>query len=152
MKSTVAKKIKVVDLIYILLGGILLALGAVIAPSNHYLEAILLILGAVILYFYIVLLVAKKNWLDIRAVFTGVWLLTIGLASLRLMDYQEPWQNMTWVYNAIAYVMFQIGGTCGNVLGEKIFDWIHSRKGTFGRIKFELKANRLYWICVGVNA
>lgn len=145
------KKIRFLDFLYMLIGALLLCGGAIIAPMNHYVAGLLLILGAIGLYFYIVYVVAERDWLDIRAVFSGMWFLTVGLAALRLADYQEPWQTKTWICHAIAYVAFAIGGTYGRALGEKVYDWIHSQKRIYGRLKFEFKENRLYWICIGIT-
>ena len=52
---------------------------------------------------------SKWNWLDIRAVFSGVWIGTIGLAAFRLAAYQEEWELKTWVLLSLAYFSFHIG-------------------------------------------
>ena len=85
--------------------GVLL-LSMLLNPVNHYLSSLLLIVSAVALYFLIVLYPAQRNWMDIRAVFTGVWLGTIGLATLRLTEYQEPWQAKTWWAHSINPTLF----------------------------------------------
>ena len=109
MKNIIAVKIKLTDILHIVIGTLLLLLGIFLGPNHHYIMGFGLMLGAVLLYVYIVFGIADNNWLDIRAVFTGAWLFTIGLASLRLLDYQEEWQIWTWIYNALSYLMFQIG-------------------------------------------
>ena len=148
---TVLKKIRLSDILYIFIGGLLLCSGAIIASFNHYIAGLLLIVGAIGLYFYIVYVVAERDWLDLRAVFTGMWLLTIGLAALRLMDYQEPWQAKTWVCYAIAYVACTVGGTYGSALGPRLYNWLNSRKREYSGVKFGLKKKRLFWICLGVS-
>lgn len=149
MLNTIIQKNKFTNILYILVGTLVLGLGAVLNPINHYITGLLLMISAVVLYFYIVICVAQKNWLDIRAVFTGVWLFTIGLASLRLLDYQEPWQAMTWIYNALAYMMFQIGAIFGEVVWEKIYRKLKNVKCK--HFYFEMKENRLFGICVVVT-
>ena len=107
---------------------------------------VLLILSAIILYFLIVFCVADKNWLDIRAIFTGTWLGTIGLAALRLTEYQEVWQKKTWILLSISYLAFQIGAQFGINYGEKIFTKIKNcaSKLNSGKIYFSLNENRLF--------
>lgn len=129
--------------------GVLL-LSMLLNPVNHYLSSLLLIVSAVVLYFLIVLRPAEKNWMDIRAVFTGVWLGTIGLATLRLTEYQEPWQAKTWWALALAYLAFQFGTTLGIRLGHKYYP-AAARKlkdAKIGRLRLQFRENRLFAICV----
>ena len=142
-------KIKITDILHIIIGTIVIMMGAVIGPINHYLLGLFLVLGAIFLYFYIVLFVAEKNWLDIRALFSGVWIATIGLASLRLLDYQEPWETATWMYNALAYFAFQFGAMLGKPLWNVLYDRIVQVK--FKRISFKLEEKRLFPICITVT-
>lgn len=131
-------------------GFLLLALGAPLSPVNRFAVGIAQILGGFALYFVAVFLLADRNWLDIRAVFTGVWICTIGLAALRLTDYQEPWQNTTWYLVALAYAAFHIGSAFGIFCGPKLYDRLCRKLGAFklGRLKLQLHESRLFWICV----
>lgn len=140
---------KLTNILHIIIGTLLLLLGVVLNPVNHYIMGLVLMVGAVVLYFYIVFKIADKNWLDIRAVFAGVWLFTIGLAALRLLEYQEIWQTWTWIYNALAFFMFQIGAMFGKTVWNKIYERIE--KIHFKRIYFKMEDNRLFAICVGVT-
>ena len=135
-----------------LLGAISLSLCALINPINHYLSALLLILCALGLYFYISLVPAKRNWWDIRAVFTAVWLATIGFAALRLTNYQRQWESATWLILGLAHATFYAGATLGLTLGSKAHDKLKSKNlCVFKKYTFRLQENRLFWICFGVT-
>lgn len=129
--------------------GVLL-LSMLLNPLNHYVSSLLLLAAAVVLYFLIVLRPARKNWMDIRAVFTGIWLGTIGLATLRLTEYQEPWQAETWWALALAYLTFQLGATLGVTLGQKYYPKAAQTLKTakLGRLRLQFRENRLFAICV----
>ncbi len=134
------------------IGTATLALSAVLAPINHYLTALILILCSIFLYFFIACVLAKRNWWDIRATFSVIWLLTIGLTQLRLTDYQKPWADETWLILALAYLMFYVGAVLGNGTGRSLYSFFQTKKDKQkGRIMFELQENRLFWICFGVT-
>lgn len=132
------------------LGFLALMSGMLLSPVNHYLTALLLVTVAIALYFAIVFLVAERNWLDIRAVFAGVWIATIGLASLRLTDYQKQWESLTWIIVAIAYAAFQIGAGLGVAKGQRWYPVLHARVNAlrFGKFSFKMQHNRLFWVCI----
>lgn len=146
LNRTEVKKMGLISLI----GFLSLIMGVFTSPYNHFLTGIILLITGVVLYFLTVIFVAQRNWLDIRAVFSGVWLVTIGLAAFRLTNYQEQWLSKTWILLAIAYLMFQVGASLGINRGEKFFiaskEWRSNFK--FGRISFELQENRLFFICI----
>lgn len=133
-----------------LTGFLALLSGILLSPVNHYLLAALLVLSAVFLYFLQVFFVGNRNWLDFRAVFTGIWLGTIGLAALRLAEYQKVWLNKTWFLLAIAYLIMQLGVTLGLRLAPTIADKVVScaKKLKVGRFHLKLNPNRLFGICV----
>lgn len=134
------------------IGALLLVLCSVINPQNHYLSALLLIFAAVLSYLFIVYLIAERNWLDVSAVFSFVWLLTIGLASFRLTDYQEVWQKKTWYMFAIAYAVFQIGTMIGKRFGKRITTIRHKHKVNFIReISYSFVESRLFWLLLVVT-
>lgn len=131
--------------------GFVVLLGtALLNDFNHYMGSLMLVVSSIALYFLMAIFVADKNWLDLRAVFTGVWLFTIGLAGLRLTDYQEVWQKKTWVILASAYLVFQLGAIAGMKYGDKIFSNAKKAlsKVKTGPIFFEFKENRLFSIAV----
>ena len=129
-------------------GFLLLSLGAVFVPINRFATGIVQILGGFILYFYTATRIAQRNWLDIRAVFAGVWICTAGLAALRLTDYQEQWQTATWILVAGAYAAFQIGAGLGIFAGPKLYDFLRSRLKRTGKLQLKLKEGRLFWVCL----
>ncbi len=133
-----------------LVGALSLLIDVLFPSINHYINGLIIILCAVLIYFAIVFGAAQRNWLDIRALFSGVWLGTIGLASLRLADYQEPWQDMTWVVLAVAFVAFIVSSSLGIAWGHRIYKGIEHRfqKIQVGRIRFKLQENRLFLICI----
>lgn len=140
-------------ILYTSIGTVLLISAAFIDPINHYISALLLLIGSVVLYFLFAVTLDSKNYLSLKAVFTLVWLFTIGLADLKLVDYQEQWQRNTWFLLALAYAMFQIGILLGSRLGGKIADRLTKKRGLQrGRLKLELRPERLFGICVVVSA
>ena len=130
-----------------LVGTMAILSGLFLNAINHYINALLLVVSAIVLYFFMVFF-ADKNWLDLRATFTGVWLGTMGLSTLRLTANQEVWQKKTWIVLALAYLFFQIGATCGMHYGEKLSNAVknHSPKEQTGKIYFRLRENRLFWV------
>lgn len=133
-----------------LVGSAVLACGNVIGGSNHFYTAFALIFLAVILYFYCALLVADGNWMDVRAVFSGAWIGTIGLAALRLAGYQEPWLNKTWILVGLTYGIFIIGATLGADCGKKYMTTLTQKVSGLhlGKLRLQFHENRLFWICV----
>lgn len=129
-------------------GFLILCAGAVFVPINRFAIGIVQILGGFALYFYAATRLAKRNWLDIRAVFAGVWICTTGLAALRLTDYQEQWQTATWILIAGAYAVFQIGAALGIHAGPKLFVSLRCKLSSTGKLQLKLKENRLFWVCV----
>ena len=135
-----------------MIGTAALLLGAVVSPVSHYAAAAILMLCAVGLYFYCALVQAKGNWWDIRAVFSAIWLMTNGLAALRLTGYQAPWETKTWVCQAIAFAAFHLGAGLGSGLGRKIHHWLDGQIGkSMGRIRIALRQERLFWFCFAVT-
>lgn len=131
-------------------GTAAVACGDAICQINRFYTALLLVALAVAVYFIQVFCVADRNWLDIRAVFSGVWLGTLGLAALRLTAYQEPWQAKTWILLGAAYGVFQLGVNFGLLAGQKWFPAVREKaKGVqLGRLRFKLHEERLFWICI----
>ena len=141
---------------YIWLGGTALAgflallSGILLSPVNHFLLAALLMVAAVCIYFLQVFFVADRNWLDFRPVFSGVWLGTIGLAALRLAEYQKVWLSKTWFLLALAYLVMQLGVTLGLRLAPAFCDKVMSgaKKLKVGKLQLKMHSNRLFGICV----
>ena len=134
----------------LLLGTLALGLCAVVSPINPYACALMLMACAVFAYLYTAFIPAKRNWWDIRALFSAIWLFTIGLACLRLTDYQRPWEKATWLLVAASYAMFYLGATFGMEFGKKCYDKCKSGI-SIKKISFRLQGQRLFWICFGVT-
>lgn len=135
---------------YIALGTILIMLGAVLSEEHNFILSILLALYAVAVYFYIVLKTTEHNWLDIRAVFSLIWLGTIALAVLRFAGYQEPWATKTWMLLAAAYLLFNLGATIGVLKSDKFFGRMSAWWSSKGKISrhFEMNEKRMFNVCV----
>ena len=113
---------------------------------------LLLILCGAGLYFYFSLWDSDRNWWDIRAVFSALWLATIGLASFRLTDYQEVWETETWLCLSFAYGAFILGSCLAIPYGFSLRGHCSSvLKKRLKRIRFELRPQRLFWICFVVT-
>lgn len=125
---------------------------AFISPKNHFISALFLIITSIVLYCSFVFQDKDRNYLSFRAVFSFVWLFTIGLADLKLADYQKTWKFNTWLYLALAFAVYHIGLTFGSKLGEKISSCIlkkHSIKKRF--FIFAFRPERLFPICITVT-
>lgn len=138
------------DLPAMALGTLALVISAFLCPVNHYAVAALLLICAVAAYLYIAIVQTDKNWFDIRAMFSAIWLATLGLAALRLSGYQVEWEKKTWFLMAAAYMMFHLGVDVGNVYGEKCCKWV-KKWADKNSAKFHLNGERLFWICLGVT-
>lgn len=131
-----------------LIGSAALACGNLIGAQNRFVAAFFLMALAVILYFFVAIWIAERNWLDMRAVFSGAWIGTIGLAALRLTDYQERWQDRTWLLMGLAYGAFMIGATAGFLCGKKRLPVIAKKITALSKDRLQKHENRLFWICV----
>ncbi len=132
-------------------GSLAFIAAALLVPVNRFYAGLVLILCGIAAYFVTVFFITDdRNWLDIRAVFSGVWLVTIGLAPFGLLDYQTRWKFSTWIFLGIAFLIYQIGSNLGIRFGLKQYEKIADKLKTFkiGRIGFEFKENRLFYICV----
>lgn len=153
MKEKVLNKRCIKDSIIHMIGTIMILIVGIINPAHHFMSGILLGISAIALYLVYVFFVTDRNWLDIRAVFTGVWLGTLALAALRLTDYQEQWLFKSWVLLAISYLAFQLGASLGKENGAKVYKKSRDvlKKVKTGPFVFSVKENRLFAICIGVT-
>lgn len=133
-----------------ILGYLAIAGCILITPVNRFFSGLLLMVLGIVLYIYFVFRVADKNWLDVRAVFAGVWMFTIGLASLRLLDYQKPWEHKTWMLLAATFLLFLIGSDFGIKMGTCLLRKATTclEKAQVGKIRFQIQENRLFLICI----
>lgn len=122
---------------------------AVLTPTHRFIGGFELFTVGIALYFYFVFFCCDRNYLDIRAIFPAVWQCTIGLAALRLTEYQEQWQAATWICLILAYVVFQIGASAGGLWGRRLCRLVPPDR--FKKADWRIHENRLFWICVSVT-
>ena len=132
-----------------LMGVASMAVGAFLVPTNRFVAGAILFTAGVILYFYFVFFCCERNYLDIRAVFPAVWQCTIGLAALRLTEYQVQWETKTWVCLILAYAVYQIGVSVGILWGGSLH--IRPVLDRFGKSQWRIHDERLFWICIFVT-
>lgn len=141
------------NMILMIVGFITILSGLLIRDENRFTIGLFIIVVGFLLYFLMVYSVAERNWLDVRAAFSGVWIVTIGLAALRLNDYQEQWQRKTWILLAVSYLVYQIGATIGTYHGKQLYGKldVFASRIQFKHFFFKLKKERLFSICVGIT-
>ncbi len=133
----------------IVLSVLVLILGQILTEINQFIAGGTLIAGAIFIYFFTVYKIEKRNYLAFIAVSNAVWIATIGLAQLRLLGYQKVWNGRTWLNLIITSVLFQIAMPLGHKITNKIFSKFDGEKNfAIGRLKFEFKQHRLFWICL----
>ncbi|MGX8832889.1 O-antigen polymerase [Amedibacillus sp. YH-ame6] len=136
--------------LYLILGTVFFALFGYITSINNYVGSILILIEAIVLYF--VFAKWNDNFMSLSALYTGIWLGTIGLANLQLLKYQKPWVSETWIYVVLAFFIFNVMILLGNRLGDKSSDkvarWLQTERKSF---KFEVQNNRIYYICVSIT-
>lgn len=122
-----------------------------IIEEHRYLASLFYLMSAVVLYGYFVWK-DHKNYFSFPALFSGIWLLTLGLAGLQLTDYQVAWVAKSWWYSGIGYLCL----ICGLQLGRGFFPILSKKLNMHNwtvfneksRIIFELKENRLFALCM----
>ncbi|MBQ7288597.1 MAG: oligosaccharide repeat unit polymerase [Clostridia bacterium] len=143
------KGILINRIIAVVASVLLLTFGMIMAEINQFVTGTVLVVGAVLLYFFMVNKISDKNYLSFSAVFNAVWIATIGLAQLRLLSYQKIWSPRTWISVILTTVFMQIAIPFGHKIGKKIFNRFYTKKSVeIGRVKFEFKKQRLFWICL----
>jgi hypothetical protein len=77
----------------------------------------------------------------------------LGLAALRLAEYQEPWLFKTWVLFGVTYALFLVGMSCGIIWGRRTVPAFLQKLSNLklGKIHFSHKPNRLFAICITVT-
>ncbi len=133
--------------LYGILGTVLLTAVGVLTYVNHFVAGFAGMLGAAALYFTMVLTSDNRDYLELRAVFTAVWIFTISLSQLRLLGYQELWQPMTWVCLTLAYAAFQAGGILSGPLLDMLSRKVTKRRVFMNRVKLEFSKNKMVVFC-----
>ena len=147
------KKQSICELISLACGALLFFLGIVqgISFKAHLFVSSLFLIGAAGLYFFIVYCVDDGNVLSVKALFTAMWLATIGLANAKLLDYQKEWAVETWLVLGGAYVAFHVGALIGGRWSDRLLEPLQ-RHTSFGkRLRIRFDGDRLFGICLGVS-
>ena len=80
-------------------------IAGLLSYEYEYLTCIILVLSGVGYYFFYSLK-AEKSYINLNAVFSASWFITIGIANLRLLEYQVAWGYYTWLLLAISHLVF----------------------------------------------
>lgn len=113
---------------------------AVVVYKNgyKYIAGTILILEGFVLYIFNFF--RTKNLVDIRGLFSGSWIVGMGLSCLQLSKLQSDWKNMTWISFFCVYFFFMIGFE----LTEKVITKKEGRVKAVGTLnKDEIKAVRI---------
>ena len=129
----------------LLAGGWFIA-AALIPEGFHYVRAGGFLLLAVALYAYLGFGCGEKNAISLKALFSGMWLGTIGLADLKLLGYQKPWALETWLVLGGAFLAFHLGFYVMESLGIQPLERLKDRQT--GRLSFRMEESRLFPVCV----
>ncbi len=109
---------------YNIIATIILLFTPLINKLSYTIASIYLMVAAIVLFFIIAK--KKENYFSLEAIFTVIWLGTIGLANLKLLDYQRLWSIKTWLVLSFSYFVFiffmNIGSTLRLFKCEKFID------------------------------
>ena len=110
--------------------------GYIFSLTNSVLSFLVLSVAGISIYF-IFSKFRGKNYLNFVSIFSAVWMVTVGLSQLRILDYQVSWSNETWGCLFIANIMFILG----NIFSRKIFTAVEPK---YINSKVHLKYKSLY--------
>ncbi|HOF62873.1 MAG TPA: O-antigen polymerase [Dermatophilaceae bacterium] len=122
-------------------------IAALVTASMPMVATAVLVAAAVVSY--AVLSRRESSYLSASAVFSASWMITIALAQLRWVDYQQVWQGMTWVCLAAGHLMFVVGVTLGRTRASSAPE--PARPGVSPakpRTLAPREATRLFWVCM----
>lgn len=123
-----------------------------IGTFSPFISCLIFLITGIVYYIYYVL-VNERSFLNFKAVFSGVWLCTIGLAQLRLLEYQVTWEFLTWVNLCFAHLSFLFA----NDLAHNKFSFFESRYNLNKintknmKIQYEMKKERFFWIATFIT-
>ncbi len=131
----------------VLAGTLLMLVVAALTRIDCYVAGIFGIVGGIALYFVMVLTESRRDYLQIRALFTGVWIVTVSLCQMRFLGYQTLWLWKTWLCVILAYASFQVGG----ILSHRVYSYLlkrrKARKGRARRVRLEFSKRGLFLFC-----
>lgn len=114
---------------------------------NHYIASLILIFAGISSYFYF----AKQDnvsYIKLKAVFSGVWLLTIGLATMKFLEYQVPWEKYTWLHLCLSHTFFLFANDMARDTFTSLENKFNLKKLNIRKFPFryELVPERLFWV------
>lgn len=117
--------------------------------QNNVFSAVFLVLSGFFFYLWFSLR-NQVNLLDFKAVFSGVWMVTIGLSQLSLLKYQVNWAFATWLNLSVAHVVFVLANDGSTRL---FYPVLTAFRNISKRIKLNhqpliVKEERLFWIAM----
>ena len=87
-------------------------------------------------FLYVLFSKINNDIFNNKAIFSGVWFCSIGLAQLRLNVNQIPWENKTWFCLFVAYVSFLLGYS------------VLKKNKKNPPVKTKLKESTFFWIII----
>ena len=140
-------------IIALITGIAFFVVGFSLSSVNQLISGGILVIGAFFEFFYITYKIAERNFLDLNALFSAIWLGTVGLSQLRLLNYQKIWETRTMINIVLAFIIVQISLPVGALLGDYIANRFKDKKELkLGKILFKFKKERLFWICTITTA
>lgn len=117
--------------------------------ENNILSTLVLLSVGVILYLFYSFR-ETVNLLDFKAIFSGMWMISIGLAQLQLLQYQVRWSIITWITLAVSHVVFLIANQLSAFLLDPSIKALDKGLGKnhLSRRKIIVKNERLFWISI----
>lgn len=82
---------------------------AVLAAKNNLEYAAGMILMLEGFFLYVLNFMRTGSLVNIRGLFSGSWIVGMGLSVLQLSNLQKDWENATWICFFSAYLFFMIG-------------------------------------------
>ena len=126
-----------------------MAVGALLVPSHRFIAGFTLFASGIVMYFYFVFFCCEHNYLNIQAIFPTIWQCTIGLAVLRLTEYQVQWEAKTWVCLILAYAAYQVGICAGELWAGRLY--MRPLPDRLRKSRCHIHNERLFWICLFVT-
>ncbi len=146
IQTSVTRKIA-----YGILGTVFMCALMILTRYNNFMAGALGILGGVALYFVMVLTDKQRDYLNVRAVFTAIWIVTISMGQMRFLGYQKPWLTKTWICVILAYAAFQAGAILAEYLTPRIDLGKCKRTGFMKNLRLAVSEKRLFIFCMAAT-
>ncbi|MBR0575042.1 oligosaccharide repeat unit polymerase [Proteiniclasticum sp. BAD-10] len=117
--------------------AVIYLIGYLLSTTLTILAALGLVASAIVLYFYYSFH-GERSFLKLKAVFSGVWLFTTGIAQFQFLSYQEPWSSTTWLNMGLAHVTFVAGINLSATLFPSIENFLNGKVKSKAQRKFQI--------------